>query len=217
MVMAVQTPGRRWIKTAAAAALCSGLLTGCMSSSDETVSAAGSTGAASSGSSSGSGGIVGSILTSGQGPIEVNPDAFAAEVYCPPIKPRPNTYLIMKYERGHEDEPKHLLYQATLEEWARECSREGATQTRIKLGLSGNVTPGPAWKGGEILLPVRVAILPAGESDKPLQSDLISVPVTVGQGAPAEGWTLLENKYVVQRDAEMVVVFGFDEGGKKRR
>ncbi|SHL46638.1 hypothetical protein SAMN05444272_0651 [Roseibium suaedae] len=216
MLKAVQTVGLRWIKAAAAGALCAGLLTGCMSSSDETVSGGGSAGGSGS-SSSGTGGVFGSILTSGKGPREVNPDAFASEIYCPPIKPRLNTYLIMKYERGHEDEPKHLLYQATLQEWARECSREGTDQTRIKLGLSGNVTPGPAWKGGEIVLPIRVAVMPSGDSEKPLMSDLVSVPVTVGQGAPAEGWTMVENKYVVQRNTEVMVVFGFDEGPQKKR
>ena len=216
MLKAVQTVGLRWIKAATAGALCAGLLAGCMSSSDETVSSGGAAGGSAS-SGSNSGGIVGSILTSGQGPIEVNPDAFASEIYCPPLKPRLNTYLIMKYERGHDDDPKHLLYQATLDEWARECTRDGTAQTRIKLGLSGNVTPGPAWKGGEIVLPIRVAILPSGESDKPLQSDLVSVPVTVGQGAPAEGWTMVENKYVVPRNTELMVVFGFDEGAQKKR
>ncbi|WP_417666736.1 hypothetical protein [Roseibium sp.] len=174
-------------------------------------------------SSGGSGGVgettknwFAQVTTSGKGPIKVAPDTFAADVYCPPIQMLPGTHLIMKFARRKEEAPENLLYQATIDEWARECSREGTDQTRIKIGLSGDVTPGPAWTGGEVALPVRVAIIPAGTEDaKPIFSEVMAVPVTIGEGQPSEAWTLIEDNILVPRNQPMKIVFGYDEG--KRR
>ncbi|WP_209016114.1 hypothetical protein [Roseibium sp. RKSG952] len=156
------------------------------------------------------------VISGGRGPIEVSPDAFATPVYCPPLQLQANSYLIMKYQRGREDQPEGLLYQATLSDWARSCTREGNGQTRIKLGLSGSVTPGPAWKGGEVVLPLEVAVRDNNPDDKPLIDRKISVPVTLGEGAPAENWTLVEDSFVVPRDQQMKVVFGFEADRRRR-
>lgn len=159
--------------------------------------------------------MAGKIITGGQKPIEVSPETFAPPVKCPPLELRSSTYLIQKYVRGKQDEKEGLLYQATIEDWANTCTQEADGQRRMKLGLSGDVTPGPAWKGGEVVLPVRVAIVPAGAGAKPLSSEILSVPVTVGDDAPAEKWTLIENKFLIPQGASVKVVFGFDDG--KRR
>ncbi|MEJ8473503.1 hypothetical protein [Roseibium algae] len=205
MSKVVETVVKRGSRPAVAGALCIGLLAGCMSSSNELSSSGGST----------SKSWINQITTSGKGPIQVNPDAFAADVYCPPIRMQTDTYLIMKFANRKEETPENLLYQATVDEWARDCTREGSDQTRIKIGLSGDVTPGPAWRGGEVTLPLRVAIVPSGENAKPLYSEVLSVPVTIGENSPSEAWTLIEDKFVVPRNQEMKIIFGFDEG--KRR
>lgn len=191
-----------------AGSLCIGLLAGCMSSSNELASGG-------AGAGSKTKGWFADITTSGKGPIEVSPDTFAADVYCPPIRMQTDTYLITKFAKRKEETPETLLYQATIDEWARECTREGTDKTRIKIGLAGDVTPGPVWTGGEVLLPVRVAIVPNEDGAKPIYSEIISVPVTVGENQPSEAWTLIENKFLVPRNQEMKIVFGFDEG--KRR
>ncbi|ADZ71802.1 hypothetical protein [Polymorphum gilvum] len=160
-------------------------------------------------------GVMSSITTSGKGPIEVDREAFAKQPHCPRLELRQDTFLIMKYERGKEDDPRHMLYQANLENWARECRREGE-QTRVKVGLSGRVTPGPAWPGGEIVLPVRIAVLGASP-DAPLVSEVFSVPVTVGAGSPAELWSLVEDSFLLPPDSGLKIVFGFDEGPQKKR
>lgn len=203
-----KTLGSNGLKMALIGVACAGLLTGCLSDSNETAGGGNGT--------SNDGGFIAKVTTSGKGPIEVKPDTFAAPIYCPPIQLQSNTYLIMKFERGREDDPAGLLYQATIEEWARSCATDGNAQTRIKLGLSGNVTPGPAWKGGEVVLPLRVAIIPSG-GEETISSEILNVPVTVGEGAPSEAWTLIEDKFVVTRNQEMKVVFGFDEGKRSRR
>jgi len=156
------------------------------------------------------------VIGGGQAPREVSTEAFAGPVYCPPIQLQRNSFLIMKYARGQQDDPAGLLYQATIDDWARSCKADANGQTRIKIGLKGDVTPGPAWKGGEVVLPVRVAILPSKEGAKPRLSELTNVPVTIGEGAPSEVWAIVDDKFLVPSNTEMKIVFGFDEGRRRR-
>lgn len=215
MKMGVTNAGIARLKMLLAGILAAGLLAGCTDTANE-MSGPGTSQSTGTGIGSRTKGIVSNIISSGQGPIQVDPNAFAKDVYCPPIQLQSNTYLIMKYARGKDNDPKGLLYQASVEEWARSCKREGAAQTRIKIGLSGHVTPGPAWDGGEVLLPVRVAIISPEEGNPPLSSELFNIPVTLGSGQPSEAWTLIEDKFVVPRNTSLKVVFGFDEGKKRR-
>jgi hypothetical protein len=163
----------------------------------------------------GTGGVAEKIIAGGQEPIEISPQTFAPPVPCPPMELKSNTYLIMKYQRGKDDQPEHLLYQATVEDWANSCTQDVAGQRRIKMGFSGNVTPGPAWKGGEVVLPLRVAVLPAGADAKPLASEILKVPVTLGAGSPSEKWTLIDSKFTVPQSTSAKVVFGFDPGRRR--
>ncbi|GAA0778650.1 hypothetical protein E1180_19725 [Roseibium denhamense] len=159
--------------------------------------------------------VAGKVISGGREPIEVSPETFAPPVPCPPMELKTNTYLIRKFERGKEDQQDGLLYQATIEDWANTCSREGVSDRRIKLGLSGDVTPGPAWKGGEVVLPIRVAIMEGGRDGTPSVTELLQVPVTIGAGSPSETWTLVENKFVIPQAQSSKIIFGFDEGRRR--
>lgn len=153
------------------------------------------------------------VISGGREPIQVSPDTFAPPVPCPPMELKSNTFLIRKYERGKDNQRDALLYQATIEDWANSCTREGTDQRRIKLGFSGDVTPGPAWKGGEVVLPLRVAVITSSDpSVKPTVSEILPVPVTLSDGGPAEKWTLIEEKFVIDQSRSAKIVFGFDEG-----
>ncbi|NBN64420.1 hypothetical protein GWI72_11805 [Microvirga tunisiensis] len=182
-----------------------GLLAGCGLTGDDTAPTT---------PSSGSGSVVTSIVTTGQGPIQVDPRTFEQQPNCPRLQLRSETFLITKYEKGKQDDPRHLLYQANIENWARDCRRVG-DQVMVKIGLSGRVTPGPVWPGGEIVLPVRVSLLRGSETDAPLQTQMFSIPVTVGSGAPAELWTLVDESFVVPGEPGLRLVFGFDESPQK--
>lgn len=171
--------------------------------------------AALGGCGGGADGVAGKIITGGQEPIEISPETFAPPVPCPPMQLKSTTYLLMKYVRGKDNDPQGLLYQATIEDWANTCTQEPDGSRRVKVGLSGDVTTGPAWKGGEVVLPLRVAIVSSEDGAKPISSDLIKIPVTVGAGAPSETWTLIENKFIVPAGQGAKIVFGFDEGRRR--
>ncbi|MES0809610.1 hypothetical protein ABLO27_09025 [Roseibium sp. SCPC15] len=171
--------------------------------------------AALAGCGGGAEGVAGKIISGGQEPIEVSAATFAPPVPCPPMELQSNTYLIRKFVRGKEDQQEGLLYQATVEDWANTCTQAAGGGRQMKLGFSGDVTPGPAWKGGEIVLPLRVAVIPGGSEAKPLSSEILKIPVTVGSDSPTEKWTLVENKFSVPPNESVKVVFGFDEGRRR--
>ncbi len=171
--------------------------------------------AAALGGCGGAGNVAGTVISGGRAPIEVSPETFAPPVPCPALELKSKTYLIRKFVRGKQDTREGLLYQATIEDWSNTCTQEPDGGRRMKVGFSGDVTPGPAWKGGEIILPIRVALVPGGSGAKPLSSEVISVPVTVGSDSPSETWTLIENKFVIPAGSSVKVVFGFDEGRRR--
>ncbi|MDD7911283.1 MULTISPECIES: hypothetical protein [Pseudovibrio] len=142
---------------------------------------------------------------------DVDFSVFNVSDFCPRLEPLNGTTIIQEYARGKQDDPRGLRYQATLVEWARTCS-DAQDQASMKLGLAGRVTPGPAWKGGELLLPIRVAIVSSGDDEeKTVYSNLFRVPVTLGEGSPSEGWTLVEEGIVLPDEPGYKVIFGFDE------
>lgn len=196
MISAIHAVTGRNLKTILTVGLCAVALGGC------------------GGGAGGAGGVAGKIISGGQEPIEISPETFAPPVPCPPMQLQSNTYLIMKYVRGKENDPQGLLYQATVEDWANTCTQDAGGGRRMKLGFSGDVTPGPAWKGGEVVLPLRVAVVPGGGA-KPLASEVLKIPVTVGAGAPSETWTLIEEKFTIPPNESVKVVFGFDEGRRR--
>ncbi len=157
------------------------------------------------------------LETTAQAPTKKNenvPDVdfsvFNVSSFCPRLEPLNGTTIIRSYQRGKQDDPKGLRYQATLVKWARTCS-DAQAQASMKLGLAGRVTPGPAWKGGEVILPIRVAIVTTDEDEKTVYSNLFKVPVTLGEGSPSEGWALVEEGITLPDEPGYKVIFGFDE------
>ena len=149
----------------------------------------------------------------------VDPRTFEREVACPPIAVEDGRYIVMRYKARNENNPEALLYQANLEKWARRCTRT-ADGVKMTLGVSGRVTPGPAWEGGELFLPIRMAFVGADEDDskrgrKP-RGQVYNVPVTLGAGAPAEQWALVEEGIAVPQNASVKAQIALDEPGKRR-
>lgn len=147
----------------------------------------------------------------------INPDTFRREVPCPPLEVEPGHYLLMIHDRGKDDDPKALRYQANIENWARRCVRDGGDGVLMTVGVSGRVTPGPAWQGGEVMLPIRLSIVnTAPDGPKPVVRQL-SVPVTLGAGSPAEQWALVEENVAIPQTASTKVQIALDEKGKRRQ
>lgn len=149
---------------------------------------------------------------------DIDPSIFVKDVPCPPLQVEAGRYFVMHYQRGKDDDPRALLYQASLEKWARRCRREGG-EVKMTLGVSGRVTPGPAFQGGEIFLPIRVTYQNLDEDNaraKP-ETRVLTVPVTLGAGAPAEQWALVEENFVVPQGRSIKVQIALDANAKRRQ
>lgn len=134
-----------------------------------------------------------------------------APAMCPTLQELSGTTILTKYARGKEKEPANLSYQAVITDWARTCKRAGK-DSAMKLGIAGTITPGPTWKGGEVLLPIRVAVTKDVDGeDKTVYSKLFNVPVTLGSGSPSATWAFVEENIILPNEQGHNVVFGFDE------
>lgn len=100
---------------------------------------------------------------------------------CPSVTVRDGTEAMRVYERGREGDPRHLRFQGTLGELARECIfREDGQGVTIRYGIAGRLITGPAGGPGNYELPLRVAVMRVG--GEAVWSRLYRVPVTVQQG-----------------------------------
>jgi len=160
--------------------------------------------------------LAGNVISGGAEPVQVSADTFKPPVPCPPLQLMTGSHLIRKFERGKDGQRDGLIYQALVEDAASSCSLTNEGQRLVKLGFTGDVTPGPAWKGGEIVLPLRV-VIPASsdKKDKPLVSQLLEVPVAIQQGGRGQQWTLVDESIVIPMQQGSKVQYGFDEGRKR--
>lgn len=159
--------------------------------------------------------LAGNVISGGVEPIQVSPDTFAPPVKCPPLRLKNGTHLIRKFERNKEGDRNGLIYQALIEDWAASCSQD-AEGRRIKLGIAGDVTPGPAWKGGDIVLPVRVTIpVSSDPKEKPLVSELLQIPVSIAATGGGQQWSIVEEKFVIPANQGRMIEIGFDDGRRR--
>ena len=103
--------------------------------------------------------------------------------YCPELRILEGSQLARQYESGHEDDPAHVIWQASVGKTARECLYDLQNNLTLKIGVSGRVLAGPKGGPGLVSVPLRIAVVKHKEAV--LSSDLFAVPVTI----PAQGST----------------------------
>lgn len=134
-----------------------------------------------------------------------------APAICPSLQELTGTTILAVYPRGQERAPENLSYQAIITDSARTCNKSGENSA-MKLGIAGSITPGPTWTGGEVLLPIRVAVTHDVDNEETtIYSKLFSVPVTLGAGSPSATWAFVEEGIILPNEPGQNVVFGFDE------
>ncbi|CTQ70139.1 hypothetical protein [Roseibium alexandrii] len=181
-------------KTTVSVALCAAFLTGCGATGD----------------------IAENVISGGAEPVQVSRETFAPPVPCPPLQMKTNSHLIREFVRGKDGERDGLIYQALVEDSAVSCSQEADGQRRLKLGFTGDVTPGPAWRGGDVVLPLRVTIPASSDAEqKPLVSEVIQIPVSIEAGGRGQQWTYVDEKFVIPMNQGSKIQFGFEEGRRR--
>jgi hypothetical protein len=90
---------------------------------------------------------------------QVDVSRYLGPDYCPELRIPEGTEVMRRYERGHEDDPGFVVWQASIGETARECRFDGQGNLAIKVGVSGRLISGP--KGGQatVSIPLRIGVV----------------------------------------------------------
>jgi hypothetical protein len=132
--------------------------------------------------------------------------------YCPELRVIDGAELVRRYERGHEEDPDYIIWQASFGRTARECLWDLQGGLTLKIGVSGRVIAGP--KGGPaatVAVPLKIAIVKHRE--KVLATEAFSQDVVL----PAQGasvFTQVKEILVPSpgQDRDYIIYVGFDTG-----
>jgi hypothetical protein len=90
---------------------------------------------------------------------------------------------------GKQPVGNDLRFQATISKMARECSVNGGVIT-ARIGIQGRVIAGPAGAPSSVQVPIRVAVVQGGVSEKTIATKAYQTTVTMTEGG-SEPFTLV--------------------------
>ena len=146
-------------------------------------------------------------------PDEIDIRRFLGPDYCPELRVREGTEALRRYERGKENDPGSIIWQASIGDTARECLYDLEGNLTLRIGVSGRVLAGPKGGPGDVNVPLRIVVVKYQEAT--LYSELKQLSITI----PAQNSTVFRNVYEVTvpspgRDRDYLIYVGFDEDGK---
>src|SRR5258707_14394473 len=115
------------------------------------------------------------------------------------------------YEKGHDDDAKSIVWQASMGKTARECLYDQQGGLTVKVGLSGRVIAGPKGGAATVTVPLKVAVV------KFQESVLATEAYTIDAAIPAEGATTFTQGREITlpspgKDGDYIIYVGFDIG-----
>lgn len=133
--------------------------------------------------------------------------------YCPQVALREGTSFFNTYQRGGEDDPAKLVYQASIADVTRSCTY-GEGMLTMNIAVAGKVVPGPVGAAGAITMPIRIAVT---RGDELLYSKLHQFPVAVGNTAGATQFVFNDPNvtFAAPTERNIQVFAGYDEGPEK--
>lgn len=134
--------------------------------------------------------------------------------YCPSVTLREGTAYYNTYQKGASDDPSKLVYQASISDVTRSCTRANGMLT-INVAVAGKVVPGPAGNAGTITMPIRVAVTRGTEV---LYSQLHKYQVNVADTSAATQFIFNDPNVTFPDPTErnIRVFAGYDEGPPKK-
>ena len=160
------------------------------------------------------GGVLGSAADKPAATPAAAPVAAAVQGFCPPITLRDGTAYYRTYAKGAKDDPSKVVYQASLADTTRSCTRS-ETGLTITAMVQGRLVAGPEGKAGQVMLPIRVAVT---NGDAVFYSELTQFPVTLADVAQASQFVFTKDVPVPGDVGGLTKVhIGFDEGPVKKK
>ena len=111
------------------------------------------------------------------------------DLYCPPVSIRAGASTYAVGAPGKQAVGNDLRFQATITKTARECDYNSG-QITARIGIQGRVIAGPAGAPSSVLVPVRVAVVQGGVSEKVIATKAYQTTVTMTETG-SEPFTLV--------------------------
>jgi hypothetical protein len=109
---------------------------------------------------------------------EIDVRRYLGPDYCPELRIQDGTELVRSYERGHEDDPAYVVWQASIGKTARECLYDQQNNLTLRIGVSGRVIAGPkGGAGATVSVPLRIAIVKHKEATLASEAYRLSVAI----------------------------------------
>jgi len=121
-----------------------------------------------------------------------NPGAVpqdTGDLTCPPVTVRAGASTYAVGAPGKEAVGNDLRFQASISKMARECSVNGGVIT-ARIGIQGRVIAGPAGAPASVQVPIRVAVVQGGVSEKTIATKAYQTTVTMTEGG-SEPFTMV--------------------------
>ncbi|WP_376712023.1 hypothetical protein [Bradyrhizobium hereditatis] len=133
-------------------------------------------------------------LFGGKSEEEPAPNAAAVpqdtgDLTCPPVTVRAGASTYAVAAPGKQPVGNDLRFQATISKMARECSLNGGVIT-ARIGIQGRVIAGPAGAPSAVQVPIRVAVVQGGVSEKTIATKAYQTTVNMTETG-SEPFTLV--------------------------
>jgi hypothetical protein len=110
----------------------------------------------------------------------VTPPDGEPDMNCPPVSIRAGASTYAVAEPGKQPVGNDLRYQAVITKTARDCHRTGGDIT-ARVGIQGRVIAGPAGNPPTVEIPMRVAVVQGGVSEKTITTKVYRTTVTMDE------------------------------------
>jgi hypothetical protein len=113
---------------------------------------------------------------------EAAPPKEGDEPDCPPVAIRAGASTFAVAAPGKQAVGNDLRYQATITRTARDCKINGG-QITARVGIQGRVIAGPAGNPATVEIPLRVAVVQGGVSEKTIATKVFRTTVSMTEAS----------------------------------
>ena len=112
-----------------------------------------------------------------------------SDLFCPPVSIRAGASTYAVGAPGKQAAGNDLRFQATITKTARECDYNSG-QITARIGIQGRVIAGPAGAPPSVQVPLRVAVVQGGVSEKTIATKAYQTTVTMTESG-SEPFTMV--------------------------
>lgn len=113
--------------------------------------------------------------TSDEKPVDVR--RYIGPNYCPELRVFEGAQLIRTYERGHQGDQGHVIWQASIGKTARECLYDTQGNLTLKVGIFGRTVAGPKGGADTVSLPIKIIVAKYKEAALATERFTLSVQI----------------------------------------